>query len=316
MTVDDSDPKGPTEQLRTALSASADPVRAEQQRAYLRSDLHHLGVGVPDMRRSVTRTRRALGARPAPYVLALAAELWSGRQDAERPVYEYRWAAVELLVQYARALDATHLPAVEALLRECHTWALVDPLAVHCAGVIALRDPAAGPVLDRWVADPDFWLRRSALLALLPAIRTGRPDGDRLTRYADALVDEREFFLRKALGWVLRETSTRDPGFVIAWVERNGTRVAPLTRKEALRRLPPEAPRQHDQEGPGGEAGSGTVRRGCRPPGCRRSDCRARRPSPHRQPSPGRSAGRRDRTAGRRSRGRPPRGGGNGQRGR
>ncbi|MFD7629312.1 DNA alkylation repair protein [Streptomyces sp. NPDC059851] len=244
MTADDSDPKAPAERLRSALSASADPVRAEQQRAYLRSDLHHLGVGVPDMRRSVTLGRRALGARPAPYVLALVRELWSVPEGGEQVVYEYRWAAVELLVQYARALDATHLPAVEALLRECRTWALVDPLAVHCAGAIASCDAAAGPVLDRWVTDPDFWLRRSALLALLPAIRAGRPDTDRLTRYADTLVDAREFFLRKALGWVLRETSAHDPEFVVAWVERHGTRVAPLTRREALRRLPTAPARQ------------------------------------------------------------------------
>ncbi|MFJ3922288.1 DNA alkylation repair protein [Streptomyces sp. NPDC090022] len=239
MTADDIDPKGTAAELRAALSEGADPVRAEQQRAYLHSDLRHLGVGVPDMRRSVTRTRRALGARPAPYVLALARELWSAPEPAGPPVYEYRWAAVELLVQYARTLDATHLPDVEAVLRECRTWALVDPLAVHCAGVIALRDPAAGTVLDRWATDTDVWLRRAALLALLPGIRTGRPDPGRLTRYADALVDEREFFICKALGWVLRETSVRDPEFVVAWVERHGTRVAPLTRKEALRRLPP-----------------------------------------------------------------------------
>lgn len=173
-----------------------------------------------------------------PVVLALAAELWSAPDGAGRTVCEYRWAAVELLVQYARALDATHLPAVEALLRECRTWALVDPLAVHCAGAVALCDPAAGEALDRWAADPDVWLRRAALLALLPGIRAGRPDTARLTRYADALVDERESFLRKALGWVLRELSTRDPGFVLDWLGRHGTRVAPLTRREALRRLP------------------------------------------------------------------------------
>ncbi|MFE9476327.1 DNA alkylation repair protein [Streptomyces griseofuscus] len=94
------------------------------------------------------------------------------------------------------------------------------------------------------MTDPDFWLRRTALLALLPAIRAGRPDGDRLNRYADALVHEQEFFLRKALGWVLRETSTRDPQFVRDWLARHGSRVAPLTRREALRRLT----RKEDQD--------------------------------------------------------------------
>ncbi|MGE7384602.1 DNA alkylation repair protein [Streptomyces sp. NPDC004126] len=227
----------PVRELRAALDALADPVRAASQRAYLKSDLHHLGIGVPDLRRCVTRGRRRLGRLPAPEITALARRLWSPPDGGGTPVYEYRWAAVETLVQYAGALRAADLEDVEALLRECRTWALVDPLSVHCAGVIALSDPAAGAVLDRWVRDPDFWLRRAALLALLPGIRAGRPDTGRLTRYADALVDEREFFLRKALGWVLRETSTRDPDFVVDWLDRHGSRVAPLTRREALRRL-------------------------------------------------------------------------------
>ncbi|MGW8557308.1 DNA alkylation repair protein [Streptomyces tubercidicus] len=235
--ADDTASGSPAESLRAALNALADPVRADQQRAYLHSELHHLGLRVPDLRHCVTQTRRALGPRPGYDVLALARDLWSAQESHAEPVYDYRRAAVEILVQYAGALDAAGLKDVEALLRQCRTWALVDPLAVHCVGAVALRDPAAGKVLDRWITDPDFWLRRSALLALLPAIRTGRPDNQRLTRYADTLVDEREFFLRKALGWVLRETSLRDPQLVLDWLDRHGSRVAALTRREALRRL-------------------------------------------------------------------------------
>ncbi|MGW6859350.1 DNA alkylation repair protein [Streptomyces xanthophaeus] len=237
MAADGTAPGPPVEELRAALRALADPLKAEQQRAYLHSDLTHLGVRVPDLRRCVTATRRKLGPLPGPEVLTLAQDLWSSSRA--EPVYEYRWAAVELLVQYAGALDAADLQrGVEPLLRECRTWALVDPLAVHCAGAVARRDPGAGAVLDRWIGDPDFWLRRAALLALLPGIRADHPDSVRLLRYADALVDEREFFLRKALGWALREASIRDPHLVTQWLDRHGPRVAPLTRREALRRLP------------------------------------------------------------------------------
>lgn len=66
MRADGGDPRGPAQEIRAALSAAADPVRAARQRAYLRSDLHHLGIAVPGMRRAVTRTRRGLGAWPAP----------------------------------------------------------------------------------------------------------------------------------------------------------------------------------------------------------------------------------------------------------
>ncbi|MCJ1676393.1 DNA alkylation repair protein [Streptomyces sp. APSN-46.1] len=237
MKADTAAPGGPVEDLRTALRALADPVRADQQRTYLHSELTHLGVRIPDLRRCVIDARRTMGALPGPDALALARDLWSPPESDAIPVYEYRRAAVEVLVQYQGSLNAEALKDVEDLLRGCRTWALVDPLAVHCAGAVALRDPAAGPVLDRWITDPDFWLRRSALLALIPGIRAGRPDPERLTRYADIVVGEREFFLRKALGWVLREASTHHPQLVIGWLDRHGGNVAPLTRREALRRL-------------------------------------------------------------------------------
>ncbi|MCB5167732.1 DNA alkylation repair protein [Streptomyces bambusae] len=225
------------EGLREALRAHEDAAVGEQQRAYVKSGIGHLGVRVPEVRRCVTAVRRELGGLGAAEVRQLVRELWEVPAGGAEPVFEFRLAAVELLVQYVKVLDAGDLAEVEGLLRECRTWALVDPLAVHCAGAVALADPAAGPVLDRWIADEDFWLRRSAVLALLPGIRARRPDTGRLTWYADALVGEREFFLRKALGWVLREMSTREPEFVTSWLARHGDRVAPLTRREALRRL-------------------------------------------------------------------------------
>ncbi len=77
MKTDDIPSGSPAEDLRAALRALAAPDRADQQRAYLHSDLAHLGVRVPDLRRCVTETRRRLGARPGSEVLALAQYLWS-----------------------------------------------------------------------------------------------------------------------------------------------------------------------------------------------------------------------------------------------
>ena len=100
---------------------------------------------------------------------------------------------------------------------------------------------AAGwPLIDAWAADPDFWLRRSALLALLPGIRAGRADLPRFTRYAEPMLAEREFFIRKAIGWVLREISRRDPRWVAAWTERHLPGMSGVTFREAVRRLPPD----------------------------------------------------------------------------
>jgi 3-methyladenine DNA glycosylase AlkD len=165
-------------------------------------------------------------------MVAWAVALWRA------PVHERRMAAAEILTLAAPRLGAADLATVERLLRQSGTWALVDGLAVNVAGAIALRDPQAWPVVDGWATDVDFWLRRSALLALLPGVRAGRPDLARFTRYAEAMLAEREFFVRKAIGWVLREISRRDPDWVARWTQDHLAEMSGVTFREAVRRLP------------------------------------------------------------------------------
>jgi len=95
-------------------------------------------------------------------------------------------------------------------------------------------------VLDVWVSDPYMWMRRAAVLALLAGIRVGKPDLDRIDRFGDALTGEHEFFIRKALGWVLRELSKKDPRWVIEWVGARTGAISGVTMREAVRRLPEE----------------------------------------------------------------------------
>jgi len=223
------DPEDIIEALRPLGSAE----RASQQRRYLKSELDFLGVRLPDLRDVVKRLRRNQFSREE------VTALWC------QPLFEARLAAVELLRLHIRELDASDLPRIERLVREGAGWALVDPLAGDIAGQIAVRHPQpAWLVIDTWADDHDFWLRRAALLCLLPGIRAGRPDLDRLNRYADAMLGEKEFFIRKAIGWVLRELSKKDPGYVSAWTESRLAAMSGVTFREAVRRLPePDAAR-------------------------------------------------------------------------
>ena len=164
--------------------------------------------------------------------VAWALALW------REPVHERRMAAVEVLTLGVRRLGARDLATVEQMIREARTWALVDALACNVAGTIALRDGSAWQRIDRWASDGDFWVRRSALLALLPGIRSGRPDLARFTTYAEPLLTEKEFFIRKAIGWVLREISRRDPAWVAEWTGSHLSRLSGVTFTEAVRRLP------------------------------------------------------------------------------
>ena len=220
------------DEIVARLGELADPVRAAGETRYLKSAREHLGVRVPEVRRVVRTAAREHGVDDREDVLAAATGLWSTGEVHERCL-----AAVELLVARAGSLVAADLDLVEDLLRRAGTWALVDPLAEKVAGDVAARDPGAGVVLDRWARDPDFWLRRSALLALLGPLKEGGGDFARFSRYADAMLAEREFFVRKAIGWVLRETGKRRPELVSSWLDERAERVPGLVRREAAKYL-------------------------------------------------------------------------------
>jgi len=228
-----TDVSGLVSAIDAALLAQAVPERAAGEKAYLKSDLDHYGTSVPAIRRVVTELTRKHGLSHGD-VIAVSEELWAA------PVHERRAAAAELLEQQVGLLRATDIALLERLLRESRTWALVDNLAASVVGPLAEREPSLDDVLDRWSVDGDFWIRRSALLALLVPLRQGRGDFERFGRYADAMLEEKEFFIRKAIGWVLRDTGKLRPDLVHDWLLPRAARASGLTLREATKYLSPE----------------------------------------------------------------------------
>lgn len=219
-------------EIAARLRAAGSEQRAVGEKAYLRSDLDFFGVTVVETRRIVREALLAWPELDRAALLALVGALW------REPVHELRVAAYEALDARGALLLADDLTLVERLLREAKTWALVDGLAEHVAGGLVERFPELNDTLDRWAADADFWLRRSALLALLRSLRRGAGDFDRFARYADAMVDEREFFIRKAIDWVLREVAKKRPELVANWLAPRVHRLSGVTMREAVKYLP------------------------------------------------------------------------------
>ena len=221
--------------ITAELRAAGRPERAVAEKAYLKSDLEFFGVGVPAARAIVRTWSRAHPCLRHDELTALAAGLWA------RPHYECRMAAQMLLIQHPALLGPADVPQLEQILREARSWALVDSLTCDLMGPLVERYPELNDVLDRWAADPDFWIRRSALLALMLALRRGGGDFERFSGYADQMLEEKEFFIRKAIGWVLRETARKRPDLVAAWLEPRITRLSGVSLREALKPLPEAA---------------------------------------------------------------------------
>lgn len=223
------------ESIDADLRSVGTPERAAKSRSYLKSDLAQYGVSVPGARAVAKSVAQANPDLSHDELVELVEVLW--REPFDNPVHDRRMVAVELLDMYVDRLDATDAALLEDLLRESRTWALVDGLSATVVGAIVERDDRFGAVLDRWAVDDDFWIRRSAMLALLIPLRRGGGDFVRFTRYADSMLDEKEFFIRKAIGWVLRDTSKQRPEMVFDWFLPRAARASGVTLREVVKHL-------------------------------------------------------------------------------
>ena len=215
-----------------ALRQAADPARAPQQQAYMKSDMPFLGVGVPQCRRIACSLFRAHPLPDARAWEAAILDLWRGAAHREE-----RYAAVELLLfgRYSRWLTPACVPLIEELLVTGAWWDFVDAIAGRGMGAMLAAHPTPVKALLRdWAKDDNFWKRRTAILAQLRAKRA--TDTSLLADAIRPSIGESEFFLRKGIGWALREYSKTDPGWVLAFVETH-TDLSPLSRREALRHL-------------------------------------------------------------------------------
>ena len=223
------------EEVRRRLALAADPGRAPAMQAYMKSAMPFRGVPAADVRKIC---RAALEVAPledeASWVAAVR-ELWDAAVFREE-----RYAAIAVAGdhrhrphQQPRTLDLyRHLVTIGAW------WDLVDPVATKLVGgiVLAHRDETT-PVVRGWAEDEDLWLRRTAILCQLH--HKDRTDVALLAQVVEQNLEGtrhgHEFFVRKAIGWALREHAKTDPQWVTRFVERHRSGLSGLSRREALK---------------------------------------------------------------------------------
>ncbi len=227
------EPMDVVEPIRMALEERADPVRAAGQQAYMRSAMPFRGVAVPEVRAAVRPLLAGWAPDRAEWEASIR-ELWDGASYREE-----RYAALALARhRSAREWQRVRLlPLYRHLVVTGAWWDLVDEIAAHLVGGVleADRGPAT-PVIRRWAVDDDLWLRRAAVLSQLR--HKDRTDTRLLHDVVAVNVDDPSFWLRKAVGWALREYSRTDPEWVRGQVDAFGPRLSALSRREAVRRLP------------------------------------------------------------------------------
>lgn len=228
--------------LREAFQQKANPARAVQMKKYMRNQFEYFGLHSQERRQVYPEIYAAMGfgprpspnaAWPATKLVELSRALW------RLPERDFQYFAVDLLDRQRRIFCEDFDVAVQCLrmmVTEKSWWDTVDMVATHLVGCIVELHPQRGSqLMDRWIDDQCMWIRRTALLHQLGYKE--RCDEARLFRYCLKRADEEEFFIRKAIGWALRQYARTRPKAVKKFVLAHDSELSVLSKREALKHL-------------------------------------------------------------------------------
>ena len=212
------------------LAEVADPDAAEKMAAYMKTTMPFYGVKRPQRDPIFKDMQQRFPIESREDYESAILELWG------RPHREEKYLAVGVARKHRELITMSSLPVYKRLIVEGAWWDFVDEVATHMVGKLLLEHRSEmQPILDGWVEDDDMWLRRSALLAHLT--HKERTDESKLFEHCLLRSHETEFFIRKAIGWVLREYAKTSPEVVRRFVVTNQDSFSGLTVREAMKHL-------------------------------------------------------------------------------
>lgn len=196
--------------------------------AYMKTDMPFYGVQAGPRRALGKRLKAEFPPRSHGEYRGQVVALWGLEHREEK------YLAIGVAVANRRYITFENLDLYERLIREGAWWDFVDEVAARLVGEVLARDRGrTKPVMEAWIDDDDMWIRRAAILAQLG--RKAGTDTEMLFRFAARRAHEKEFFIRKAIGWALRDYAKTDPAAVRRFLEEH--EVSGLTRREASKHL-------------------------------------------------------------------------------
>jgi 3-methyladenine DNA glycosylase AlkD len=215
--------------IREALRDAADAERAPTMQAYMKSTMPFRGVQVPRVRQITKAAARAHPLLTLGELETAVRTLWD-----EAAFREERYAASALLASRLGTGRLELVPLYDHLATTGAWWDHVDDLAHRIAELHEAHPIETAAIVRRWSTAPDFWQRRLAIISQLG--RKDRLDPGLLAEVIEPNIDDREFFVRKAIGWALREYARVEPEWVRTFVAEHPG-LSGLSKREALKHL-------------------------------------------------------------------------------
>ena len=217
-------------QVQAELAAAADADKAAPMAAYLKTDQPFYGVQKAGRTPIVRRLASSFPPPDRAAYEAVVRALW------DLPYREEQYVAVGYARAFPAHITAASMPLYRDLIVEGAWWDLVDEIASRLVGVALLEErPEVTPIIRGWIGDPDLWLRRTSIIAQL--IHKDRTDTTLLADACVANLSDPDFFIRKAIGWALRQYARTDADWVRRFLATHESEMAPLSVREASKHL-------------------------------------------------------------------------------
>ncbi len=181
-------------------------------------------------RRSLQRAAFKGASKPSQADLVrLTKACWRKKQR------EFQYFGADSVRSHIDVCDEKFLDHLEFLIIHKAWWDTVDVLAGHGVGRLASRYSSIVAEMNEWIDSENIWVARTALLYQLGA--GADTDAEQLFDFCERRMRDREFFIRKAIGWALREYSKTDARAVRSFVRKHDAELSGLSKREALKWL-------------------------------------------------------------------------------
>lgn len=201
---------------------------AIDMKRYMRNKFEFVGIKSPIRKELSKPFLKKANLPPVDSIEEIVKEFW------KKPEREFQYFAMILLSKYSKKLDANDYKLFEYMIINKSWWDSIDYISPHLVSThFKLFPQLTKPISEKWVNSNNMWLQRSAILFQLK-YKT-ETDTELLFNYINRLASSKEFFIRKAIGWSLREYSKTDPKLVLEYVTRNEDKLSGLSKREALK---------------------------------------------------------------------------------
>lgn len=225
--------------LYSELKRNSNKNRAKGEKKYMKSPHRFYGVDTPTKRKIVKAWLKNHKTTSIDEIVNLSEKLWDSDSSEEKDL------AIQLLQYRNRELTLGHLSHIENMINTSTGWSHLDEIAKWLIGGLIDNNPKTLKYLPKWSKSKNFWVRRAALLGQIIQFR--RKEGNKKLFFKLAIKEfdegknwskEERFFIRKAIGWTLREIAEKQPEITYQFVKKHAKEMSGLTFREATRKLP------------------------------------------------------------------------------